>query len=222
MLKVKLIIIRLVGGLLFLPKHWLKVINDLGRDFENKRRFPKAIIDDGVCLDRNVEIGEHSHILKDCIINSSSIGMYSYVGSNSIIQHTRVGNYCSIANDVMCGLGSHPLNRFSTSPIFYRQKNPLNYSLVEDDNSIIEYKSIIIGNDVWVGAKAIILDGVTVGTGAVIAAGAVVTHDVKPYSIVGGVPAKTISSRFDNETIDGLMMSAWWEKTPMEAKSTML
>lgn len=220
MLKVKKIIIRLVGGVLFLPKHGLKVINDLGRDFENKKRFPKVIIDEGVCLDRNVEIGEHSHILKDCVINSSSIGKYSYIGPNSIIQHTRIGNYCSIANDVMCGLGSHPLSRFSTSPIFYRQKNPLNYPLVEDDNSIIEYKSIIIGHDVWVGARAIILDGVKIGTGAVVAAGAVVTHDVAPYSVVGGVPAKTISSRFDTETIDYLLNSEWWEKSPKEAKLT--
>ena len=70
-----------------------------------------------------------------------------------------------------------------------------------------------IGNDVWIGEKAIILDGVTIGNGAVIAAGAVVTKDVQPYSIVGGVPAKHIKFRFDEETRCIIEQSCWWDNT---------
>lgn len=70
----------------------------------------------------------------------------------------------------------------------------------------------IIGNDVWIGANAIILQGVTIGDGAIIAAGAVVTKDVPPYAIVGGVPAKVIKYRFSDEVILKLLQIKWWDK----------
>ncbi len=69
-----------------------------------------------------------------------------------------------------------------------------------------------IGNDVWIGANVLILDGVTIGNGAIIAAGAVVTKDVPPYAVVGGVPAKIIKYRFNKEEIDFLEQLKWWEK----------
>jgi len=208
------IILRFFTGLAALPKHWLDVINNLGRDAENKRRFPEASFDPGVCMTNDTVIGNHSHIMKNCLINSSTIGKYSYTGPNCIIQNTTIGNYCSIANDVMCGLGNHPLDSFSTSPLFYRKDNPLKVEITEDKDLSFEYKPITIGNDVWIGAKATILDGVTIDNGAVVAAGAVVSKDVPPYAIVAGVPAKIIRYRFDIEKIEALNASEWWNKEP--------
>lgn len=76
-------------------------------------------------------------------------------------------------------------------------------------------KKTIIGNDVWIGARAIILSGVKIGDGAIIAAGAVVTKDVEPYTIAGGVPAKPIRKRFTDEQIDALINLKWWDKDDM-------
>ena len=112
------------------------------------------------------------------------------------MQNTTIGNYCSIARNVSIGLGLHPLNLFSTSPIFYKRQNALLLDLISKDNEFKEYQPITIGNDVWIGANAIIMDGITIGNGAVIAAGAVVTKNVPAYAIMGGVPAKLIKYRF--------------------------
>ena len=76
-----------------------------------------------------------------------------------------------------------------------------------------------MGHDVWIGANVIVLDGIQIGNGAVIAAGAIVTRNVEPYEIVGGVPAKTIKKRFDDETINKLLESKWWLMSPNELKS---
>lgn len=79
------------------------------------------------------------------------------------------------------------------------------------DNPNIQIGDIIIGNDVWIGYEAVILSGVTIGDGAVIGCRAVVTKDVPPYTIVGGVPAKPIRKRFDEETIKELQKIKWWD-----------
>lgn len=116
------------------------------------------------------------------------------------------------------GMGFHPVDKISTSPLFYSSTNPLkkNWSgkSVFSDQLLTK-----IGHDVWIGYDAFIKDGVTIGNGAVIGARAVVTKDVAPYSIVMGVPAKEIRKRFDNETIDLLLKSEWWYKPESELKS---
>ena len=73
-------------------------------------------------------------------------------------------------------------------------------------------KEVVIGNDVWIGGNVSILDGVVVGDGAIIAAGAVVTKDVPPYAVVGGVPAKVIKYRFNEQEIQALLHERWWDK----------
>ncbi|MRX63334.1 CatB-related O-acetyltransferase [Maribacter luteus] len=197
-----------------LVKGVLEVANDKARDIQNKRRFPHAIIDKGSSFTEDVTIGQNAHICGDCTINHSHIGSYSYINFGTLIQNTTIGNYCSIAHGVKMGLGSHPLHLFSTSPIFYKKQNALGVQVLNEDVEFQEYAPITIGNDVWIGANAIIMDGVKIGNGAVVAAGAVVSKDVPAYAVVGGVPAKLIKYRFDDELRNKLESSKWWQSPP--------
>lgn len=181
------------------------------RDLDNKLRFKTSIIDKQCCIDSNTFIAENCHILPKSFVNNSSIGKYSYIGRNCIVQNATIGAYCSIANDSYIGLGIHPKSHFSTSPLFYKMRNPLKVKVVNMDLEFDEYQPVCIGNDVWVGARATILDGVVVGDGAIVAAGSVVTKDVPPYAIIAGVPAKIINFRFNQEKIKHLLELKWWE-----------
>ena len=187
--------------------------NKGARDLINKRKYHHAIIDNGCCFTDDSVVGERAHLFANCIINHTSIGNYTYIGRNSLIQNTNIGNYCSISHEVICGLGRHPLDLFSTSPVFYRRNNPLYLQIVNKDIEFEEYLPINIGHDVWIGARAIIMDGVNIGNGAVIAAGAVVTKDVPPYAIVGGVPAKIIKYRSEHDFVDK-QPKEWWNYDP--------
>lgn len=213
---------RLLYTPIGLCKELIKLANKGGRDIENKRRFPNSIIDSGNCFTNDVTVGHHSHIFENCIINHSHIGNYTYISRNALIQNSVIGNYCSIAHEVISGLGNHPLDLFSTSPIFYRKYNPLKITILEKESNFSDYNSITIGNDVWIGARAIILDGVNVGNGAVIAAGAVVTKDIPPYAIVAGIPAKIIRYRTNEINIRKYMDSEWWNLLPQEAYNKMI
>lgn len=211
---------KYIKRLLYIPQGLLEGLVDFfnkhARDVENRKRFPLSIIDKGSSFTPDSIIGKGSRILSGAIINNSELGNYTYVNRNALIQNTVIGNYCSIAHDVNIGLGKHPLHLPSLSPVFYRKKNPLKIQIVSEDVDYNEYEKINIGHDVWIGARAVIMDGVSIATGAVVAAGAVVTKDVPPYAIVGGVPAKIIKYRFGKEKVDELLHSEWWFKDPKE------
>ena len=206
--------------ILFLPFGFIKkaveLANEGARDIENKIRFKKVIIDKGCSFDSKSVIHPNVHLLENCIINNSEIHSYTYLGKNCLVQNTIVGKFCSIANDVLIGLGSHPLDLLSTSPLFYRVNNPLQISLIKEDLDLVEYKPIHIGHDVWIGTRAIIMDGVSIGNGAVIAANSVVTRDIPPYAVVAGVPAKIIKYRFPQDKIETLTINNWWTKDLMD------
>lgn len=162
------------------------------------------------CYIRNCEISNIVRIKRFCKLINVKVGEYSYIANNSHLINCSVGKFCSIGPFVKIGLGKHPVDRFSTSPIFYSTKNPLRINLVSQ-NTFKEFEEVSIGNDVWIGANAIIMDGVKIGDGAIVAAGAVVTKDVPDYAIVGGVPAKIIKYRFEESIIQKLKTVKWWE-----------
>ena len=143
------------------------------------------------------------------------VGLYSY-GScfsqdfNRSRAYVTIGRYCSFASNVHYFGANHPVNYVSTSPYFYEKA--FGFEVAD-----VERKDLYIANDVWIGYGATILSGCNhIGNGAVIAAGAVVTHDVPPYAIVAGVPARVLRYRFDENTIILLEKSKWWEKSPDE------
>lgn len=211
--------------ILYLPLGLLRKLVDLAlegsRDRYNQIRFPKSVIDAECRINEQTAIEEGCHVFENCLILNSTIRSFTYVGRNSILQNTELGSYCSVANDVCIGLGNHPIDYFTTSPLFYRKNNPLNKAILQKDIGFTEYEPIKIGCDVWIGARAIVLDGVSIGHGAIVAANSVVTKDVPPYAIVGGIPAKTIKYRFTSEKIERLLKSEWWLLSPEEIKPQM-
>lgn len=139
---------------------------------------------------------------------NSSIRDYSYVGRNCLIQNTTIGKFCSISDNCNIGMPSHPIDFVSTSPVFLSPKNLLKKNFSKNDFE--SYKETNIGNDVWIGANVLIKAGITVGDGAIIGAGSIITHDVPPYEIWAGNPAKLIRKRFDDDTVSKLLEIKWW------------
>lgn len=158
---------------------------------------------------RKSKVNKTANIGSGCAITESSIGKYTYIGDFTTISTAKVGAFCSISGYCGIGGGSHPLTMVSSSPIFLKGRNRLGTHFFEFEYEA--HKMTVIGNDVWIGAHALIKSGVTIADGAVIGMGAVVTHDVGPYEIWAGNPVRLIRKRFDDETIQKLQESKWWE-----------
>lgn len=149
--------------------------------------------------------GKKAYAVAPFLLQHVLLDDYSYFAMNAHATNVTIGKFCSIGPNFCCGLGIHPTNGISTSPVFYQ-------------GVIDEHKKSVIGNDVFIGANVTVLDGVTIGDGAVIGAGAVVVHDIPPYAIAVGVPAKVVKYRFDKETIDQLLEKKWWDGTADEIR----
>lgn len=143
---------------------------------------------------------------------SVELGSFSYIGRNNIVAHATIGKFTCLGPDVLVGLPRHPSRDFvSTHPAFYSTSKQAQVTFV-DTMQFNEFEQVFIGHDVWIGARAIVMGGVTVGNGAIIGAGAVVTKNVAPYSVVGGVPARLLRYRFPPEQIRMLEELEWWNK----------
>lgn len=170
------------------------------RDIIDKTlRAPLAMFDQSLCvtLECGVRVSADSHI-----------GSYTYINSNTHITASVIGRYTSIGSNVSIGLGEHALARIYLTSRFYEKPY----------EQLTSKSPTVIGNDVWIGVGAVILQGVKVGSGAVVGANAVVTSDVEPYSVVVGNPARIIKWRFNKSQILRLLEKPWWEYDEKEAR----
>lgn len=152
--------------------------------------------------------------------NFYNMGRYSYAVTKEFVRpDTEIGQFTSIAKNAHVAPGNHLIDFLSTSPFYYapynKDKNVYQKEIADVVNKGNAEKKCVIGNDVWIGLNAVILQGVTVGDGAVVGANAVVTKDVPPYAVVGGVPARILKYRFDEDVIANLLQVKWW-KLPMK------
>ena len=167
----------------------------------------------------NISVGDYTiynDFVRDPVEFERNNVLYHYpVNGDRLV----IGKYCSIACGAKFLLNSanHTLRSLSTYPfpIFYEAwGTPVSEVSSAWDNR----GDIVIGNDVWIGYEAVILSGVHIGDGAIIGARAVVTRDVEPYTIMGGVPARPIRKRYDEETIQRLLALRWWDFPPEQMR----
>lgn len=162
---------------------------------------------------KNCRFGKYNTVYKYSRLRDSELGDFSYVARNSQVYNTKIGKFTCIGPNVSTGMGAHPSSEFvSIHPLFYSTLGQASGLVIVKKNLFDEFPGTTIGNDVWIGNNVTIKYGLKVGDGAIIASGAVVTKDVEPYSIVGGVPAKIIKYRFNPEEIDFLEKFQWWNK----------
>ncbi len=161
----------------------------------------------GSVLEFSIAVHQNAEL---CGVN---IGRFSYIARETVLNDVDVGRFCSIGPRCLIGSGDHPVDWVSTSPVFYSNIRQTGRSFAEDlpvNASFTERRRIAIGNDVWIGAHVFVRDGVSIGNGAIVAAGAVVTKDVPAFAIVGGVPARSIRFRFPPELVEEMQSITWW------------
>ena len=175
-----------------------------------------------VVKDPSIEVGDYTiynDFVSDPLLFERNNVLYHYPINNNVLYHYPInherliiGKFCSIACGVkfLFNCANHTLKSLSTYtfPLFYED-----WDLEKSDVATAwdNKGDIVIGNDVWIGYEAVIMAGVHIGNGAIIGTRAVVTKDVPPYTIVGGVPARPIRKRFDEEVIQKLETLKWWD-----------
>lgn len=207
-----------VTGALKQIKHSLEKRMDLLRG--RLYGFPRGCRIERNCKIRKVTLEEYGHIGQNSQVFDSVMGFGSGISRDSRLEYVRIGRYTTLGPDVKVVTGQHPTHTIaSTYPAFYSAQGQMGFTYT--DRTIFQevrwaqepYK-VIIGNDVWIGSYVRIMEGVTIGDGAVVAACALVTRDVPPYAVVGGVPAKVIKYRFDPDTIEKFLQLKWWNRSP--------
>lgn len=166
----------------------------------------------GCTIDIGSHFEGHNRIGRNSFF-SGSLGRCTYLGEGCHITAS-VGRYTCIASNVVTPRGEHPTREWVTvHPAFYSTKRQCGTTYCDEDCFDEVTKEVTIGSDVWIADSCIILGGVVIGDGAIVAAGSVVTKDVEPYAIVAGNPARLIRYRFDEETLGRIKSAKWWERT---------
>jgi acetyltransferase-like isoleucine patch superfamily enzyme len=149
-------------------------------------------------------------VYKFARLRDVSLGFFSYVSRGTQVYNAEVGRFTCIGPETIIGPGEHPVRGYiSSHPAFYSTLAQAGTTF-SDQDYVEEIPRTKIGHNVWIGARAIIRAGVTIGDGAVIAAGSVVVKDVAAYTVVGGVPAQMIRDRFDVQVKTLVQTSEWW------------
>ncbi|WP_298262452.1 CatB-related O-acetyltransferase [uncultured Lutibacter sp.] len=184
--------------------------------FERANNYTRKMQQDKVMVTgfvkglQQVQFEGNNGVLSNCNFNGNiKVGFGTTFSMHNLIHGTiEIGKYCQFAPYASINTFNHPTNHLTT----YINKRLLSGKMANYKTN----KKSIIGNDVWIGKNVIILGGVNIGNGAIIASGAVVTKDVPAYHIVGGVPAKIIKKRFSDKLINELQELKWWDKTEKE------
>ena len=169
----------------------------------------------GVAI-RNSSVHRTSKIEAGSQFVCSKMDKYSYCGYDCKIINCNIGAFCSIADEVVIGGAQHPTKWIAMSPVFFEGRDSVKQKFSEyrrepDLKTVIE-------NDVWIGDCSLIKAGCKIATGAVVGMGSVVTHDIGPYEIWAGNPARMIRKRFDEKMINDLLKSEWWNLSDKEIK----
>ncbi|MGF1445299.1 MAG: chloramphenicol acetyltransferase [Pikeienuella sp.] len=164
------------------------------------------------CSVENSTLGPYTQLCEGTRLLNSSFGAYSYAERFCDIANAEVGRFVNIASFVRIGATDHPMHLACQHHMLYRSASY--WDDAADDAEFFEARAArrtVIGHDVWIGHMAMIKPAVTIGHGAVVAMGSVVTKDVPPYRIVGGNPARPIRDRHTPEIAERLIALAWWE-----------
>lgn len=163
---------------------------------------------------RDSKLGNHASVQRNCDLMRTTVDDYSIIEKNAVIHDAVIGKFCEISWHCSIGGDNHNYKLPSIHHWYWNKS----FGFEDDPAAIggqnfkkkIESEDCVIGNDVWIGSGVTVNRKVHVGNGAILASGTVVTKDVPDYAIVGGVPARVIKYRFDQETIKRLLDLAWW------------
>lgn len=187
---------------------------------KNKIKRQKSVLEKGSRIDHRTLMDGTNLLGEYASFKSSHMGKYSYVSKGADLYRADMGSFTCVGPYVRNVAGAHPTDTFiSLHPAFYSERETVKGHFAKD-TSFDEIKTVDsegkytvkIGNDVWIGAGALLLDGITIGDGAVIGANSLVTEDIPPYAIAYGSPAKVVKYRFSEEEINKLLSLKWWNK----------
>jgi len=179
----------------------------------------KSRISSSAIVLRGCSFEGHNSVGNNTYLSGTSFGYGSFVGFGCEFSNCKIGRFCSLGSNIRVVSATHPVKGFiSSHPAFFSDSYWFHYvhaSKFKEHLTNEDGFECTIGNDVWIGDNVLILGGCNIGDGAVIGMGSVVLHDVPPYTIVAGIPAKEIRKRFPDEVVDSLQQIKWWNK-PIE------
>lgn len=186
------------------------------RIFRERKKYTK--IEFSAFVDSSTTLEGVNYIGAGTSLNKCNVGHGSYFNNSCVVSNTNIGRYSCIGREVLCGLGSHPTQRAAIHRMFYAGNFP-GWADYRFESDYEETATTNIGNDVWIGARCIIRDGVSIGDGVIVGANSVVTRDIAPYTIVAGAPCRAIANRFNQDVIDRLLKIKWWNFPSKSVKS---